>query len=209
VKKYSYSEFMGLQPTWRRPCIMTVFLAPFASSVTESPMNRSHDSGSGDTSSEPGRPGDQQPAGSASRRARSGDFSHDPTLDPDQLFQVIGREESVERVSDAMRAFLASGDMATFERAVAVFIRSARARGEPVERVLAVLVELVEEREGVAYPHDWTPTDLRRLVLRAVLLAFYGETPATPHAPSVERRHSGERRRADIQPPTDEREGPR
>jgi hypothetical protein len=168
-------------------------------------MNRSRGTGSGDASSDLGGAGDEEPAGSAPQGARSGDFSHDPALDPDQLFQVIGREESVERVSGAMRAFLARGDTATFERAVAVFVRSARARGEPVERVLAVLIELAGEREGVAAPHDWTPTDLRQLVLRAVLLAFYGETTVAARAPGEERRRSGERRRADIQPQADER----
>jgi hypothetical protein len=38
-----------------------------------------------------------------------------------------------------------------------------------------VLIELAEAREGAAYPHDWTPTDLRLLVLRGVLIAFYGD----------------------------------
>jgi hypothetical protein len=107
--------------------------------------------------------------------ARSGDFSQDPASDPKQLFRAISHEENAERVSRAMRAFLANGDVERFEQAVAVFVRSARARGEPVERVLAVLIELAEAREGAAYPHDWTPTDLRLLVLRGVLIAFYGD----------------------------------
>src|SRR5919199_1730009 len=111
--------------------------------------------------------------------------------------EVIGREENAERVSEAMRAFVASGDIPRFEQAVAVFVRAARTRGEPVERVLAVLIELAEAREGAAYPHDWPLTDLRLVVLRGVLLAFYGDTSVAPRGPGVERRGGGERRRAD------------
>jgi hypothetical protein len=108
-------------------------------------------------------------------KARSGDFSQDPAFDPDHLFEIIGREQSAERVSHAMRAFLDNRDLERFEQAVAVFVRSARARGDPVEKVLAVLIEFAEAREGASAPHDWKPSDLRRVVLRGVLLAFYGE----------------------------------
>ena len=137
---------------------------------------------------------------------RSGDFSEDPTFDPEQLFQVIGHEENAERVSEAMRAFLARQDVPAFERAIAVFIRSARARGAPVERVLAVLIELTEEREGVRHPHDRSATDMRRLVLRAVLLAFYGDTAPAARAPGGERRRGSERRGGDGHALTGEQE---
>jgi hypothetical protein len=137
---------------------------------------------------------------------RSGDFSHDPTFDPEQLFRVIGREENAERVSEAMRAFLVRQDVPAFERAVAVFIRSARARGDAVERVLAVLIGLTEAREGVRHPHDRSGTDMRRLVLRAVLLAFYGDTVQTARASGGERRRGGERRGGDGHAPTEEPE---
>jgi hypothetical protein len=126
---------------------------------------------------------------------RSGDFSHDPALDPEQLFTVIGRTENTERVSEAMRAFLHRGDAQAFERAIAVFVRSARARNEPVERVLAVLIGLAEALEGAGYPHDWTLTDLRWVILRGVLLAFYGDTDVASHVVDVERRAGGDRRR--------------
>jgi hypothetical protein len=129
--------------------------------------------------------------------ARSGDFSEDPAFDPEQLFEVISHEENSERVSRAMRVFLANGDVAHFEQAVAVFVRSARAR--------AVLIELAEAREGAAYPHDWSLTDLRLVILRGVLLAFYGDTSVPPRATGMERRLSGERRRAAGRRPTDER----
>lgn len=129
--------------------------------------------------------------------ARSGDFSQDPAFDPEQLFQVISREENADRVSQAMRVFLASGDVARFERAVAIFVRSARARSDPVERVLAVLIELAEAREGVAHPHDRKLTDLRLVVLRGVLLAFYGDSSVTSRPPDVERRSGGRREPGD------------
>jgi hypothetical protein len=155
-------------------------------------MHRSHATGNKDCPMADDESEEQPLAGPASPNARSGDFSHDPALDPDQLFDVIGREENAERVSAAMRAFLARGDTVAFERAVAIFVRSARARGDPVERVLAVLIGLAEEREGVPHPHDRTPTDLRWVVLRGVLRAFYGDTSGTEgQAGSNRRRGDG------------------
>ena len=147
-----------------------------------------------------------RPSGSpAAETARSGDFSQDPAFDPDQLFQVVSLEENADRVADAMRKFLAQGDVARFEAAIAVFVRSARARGESVERVLAVLIELAEAREGVAYPHDWSLTDLRWVVLRGVLLAFYGDTSLAAREAADERRSGGDRRRAADRTMADER----
>jgi len=129
------------------------------------------------------------------KSARSGDFSQDPAFDPEELFRVISEEENAERVSHAMRTFIANHDVERFEQAVAVFVRTARARGEPVERVLAVLIELAEAREGAAYPHDWALTDLRLVVLRGVLLAFYGDSSVAPREAGVERRAGSDRRR--------------
>lgn len=130
-----------------------------------------------------------------SSNARSGDFSQDPAFDPEQLFRVVSSEENSERVSDAMRAFLTNRDVPRFEQAVAIFVRSARARDEPIERVLAVLIQLAETSEGAGYPHDWTLTDLRLVLLCGVLLAFYGDTSVAQREEGVERR-SGERRQS-------------
>jgi hypothetical protein len=105
----------------------------------------------------------------------SGDFSSDPTFDPAELFAVIQRDENVARVSGAMRTFVERGDTDSFQRAVAVFVRSARAREEPIERVLGVLEELVDGLEGHPLPgSSERETKMRTLVLRGVLLAFYG-----------------------------------
>lgn len=120
-------------------------------------------------------------------RRRSGDFSQDPTFDPEQLFSVIGREENAARVSEAMRAFAACGRQGAFEQAVALFVRSARARNEPIEQVLAVLIELATDEEGVARPHDLERSDLRQLVLRGVLLAYYGDSPVRVPPPNADR----------------------
>jgi hypothetical protein len=110
------------------------------------------------------------------KQQRSGDFSQDPGFDPEQLFLVVGREENTARVSEAMCVFLERGERAAFARAVATFVRSARARNDPIERVLAVLIELATEHEGSARPHDLELSELRRLILHGVLLAFYGDS---------------------------------
>lgn len=111
------------------------------------------------------------------QRQRSGDFSQDPAFDPEQLFSVIGRDENTARVAEAMCVFLRRGERDAFERAVALFVRSARARNDPIERVLAVLIELATYREGTPAPHDMELSELRLLILRGVLLAFYGDSP--------------------------------
>jgi len=106
---------------------------------------------------------------------RSGDFSHDPTFDPAELFDVIEREESVDRVLAAMREFERRGQTELFERGVALYARSARARSEPVETVLGTLETIADELERDSQPgFADRATPLRRLVLRGVLLAFYG-----------------------------------
>ncbi|HXD48941.1 MAG TPA: hypothetical protein VN600_09210, partial [Gemmatimonadaceae bacterium] len=89
---------------------------------------------------------------SASGNERSGQFSRDPVFDPEELFEVVRREEDMERVLAAMREFRDRGDYRLFERAVAVYVRSARARGEPVESVLAALEQIADELERDASP---------------------------------------------------------
>ena len=148
---------------------------------------------------------DKRPAPADATTARSGDFSQDPAFDPDQLFEVVGHADSADRVAEAMRMFLKHGELARFEQAIAVFVRSARARQEPIERVLAVLIELAAAKEGVAYPHDWTLTDLRWVVLRGVLLAFYGDTSLAKRDSGIERRSGDERRHDGTRPQNGER----
>jgi hypothetical protein len=123
----------------------------------------------------------------------SGKFSQDPTFDPGELFDVIERDESGTHVLEAMRQFLLRSDASMFERAVAVYVRSARARKEPVETVLAALEAIADELERDSAPgFKQRETPLRQLVLRGVLLAFYGadvvQREATAREERVERR---------------------
>lgn len=122
---------------------------------------------------------------------RSGKFSRDPLFDPAELFEVVRRQDDMNRVLAAMREFRDHGDFRLFERAVAVYVRSARARGEPVESVLAALEQFADELERDASPgFTQRDTPMRYVVLRGVLLAFYG-------ADVVKREESARRDRID------------
>jgi hypothetical protein len=122
---------------------------------------------------------------------RSGDHSQDPVFDPAELFQVIEQETNADRVLAAMREFLRRSHTAEFERAVAVYVRSARTRGEPIEVVLGTLQAVADELERDAPPgFKERDTPLRHLLLRGVLLAFYG-------ADAVQREESARRERAE------------
>ena len=118
---------------------------------------------------------EQRRPGQSGVEQRSGDFSRDPTFDPAELFDVIEREDSVDHVLAAMREFEQRGEGRLFARGVALFARSARARGESVETVLGALEKIADELERAGQPgFAQRETPLRHLVLRGVLLAFYG-----------------------------------
>jgi hypothetical protein len=128
------------------------------------------------------------------------DFSE--LREADGPFEVIEREHNAERVSEAMRAFLERGDLPAFERAVAVYVRSARAAGAPVQEVLGTLARAADSHEGTRTANSIRqPTKLRDAVLRGVLMAFYGADSArgerapldaTPRADRETRRDIGE-----------------
>src|SRR4051812_16125067 len=82
----------------------------------------------------------------------TGKSSQGPVFDPRELFAVLEHEESVQRILDAMEAFLQFSDAQLLERAVAVYVRSARARREPVETVLGTLQVLADKLERDAPP---------------------------------------------------------
>lgn len=114
---------------------------------------------------------------------RSGDFSSDPRFDPDERFAPISRAETEEHVIEAMHQFVDAGeDGAAFSTAIAVYVRATRARGEPVERVLAILTRLgdrVQDSTRGFATHE--PNRFRELILRGVLLAYFGtSSPRTP-----------------------------
>lgn len=122
---------------------------------------------------------------------RSGAFDQDPVQDPDELLEVIEREDNAHRVLAAMRQFIRRDDTAALERAVAVYVRSARARGEPIEVVLGTLQAVADELERDAAPgFRQRDTPLRNVLLRGVLLAFYG-------AETVQREASARRARVE------------
>ena len=105
---------------------------------------------------------------------RSGEFSGDRRFDPESLFQAVASARNAEQAAEAMRAFIAKGDGDALQQAIAIYARSARARGQRIENVLAelnFLSQLHQER----YSHDGEllkPSELKKLVLRTVLEAF-------------------------------------
>lgn len=109
---------------------------------------------------------------------RSGDFSNDPRFDPEEAFAIFSRAESEEHVFEAMRRYVDSGERrGPFAQAVAVYVRAARARGEPVERVLAILTRLADKvQDSTRGFAQYEPNDLRMLILHGVLLAFFGDS---------------------------------
>lgn len=126
---------------------------------------------------------------SGSSDARSGEFSRDPMFDPAELFAVLEREQNVDTIVAAMRKFKHSGDPDLLARGVAVFARSARARGESVEMVLGALQRIVDALETGSQPgFPDRDTPLRQLVLRGVLMAFYGEEVVDREADARDRR---------------------
>lgn len=129
---------------------------------------------------------------------RSGDFSRDPVFDPAELFDVIAHDDNVHRVLDAMRAFIRRNDTSAFERAIAIYVRSARTRGEPIETVLATLETVADELERDASPgYKQRDTPLRHVLLRGVLLAFYG-------VDAVQREENARRGRVERRRPPDD-----
>lgn len=126
---------------------------------------------------------------------RSGDFSRDPVFDPSELFEVIAQDENVNRVLAAMREFIRRNDTNALERAVAIYVRSARTRGEPIEAVLGTLQTVADDLERDSAPgFKQRDTPLRHVLLRGVLLAFYGADVVRREESA--RRDRAERRRA-------------
>lgn len=120
---------------------------------------------------------------------RSAEFSKDPMFDPKELFEVIENGENQGRVREAMLKFVDRGDPELLSQAIAIFVRSAHARGEAIEQVLASLESLANASEGSAregYAERDTP--LRQLAMRGVLLAYYGEEAVNRESEARERR---------------------
>ena len=104
-------------------------------------------------------------------------------------------------IAIAMRDFLSDGNAERFEQAVAEFVRGARSRGVSVEQVVASLEAIAdtEETSRMSGSVVLDRTRLRRVLLRGVLLAFYGidvvhrEEGALQDRRSQRRRHDDDR----------------
>ena len=108
------------------------------------------------------------------RPERSGDHSGDGRFDPNALFDVVASAENADQATSAMRRFIAEGNADSLRQAIAIYVRSARARGKSVENVLAELNELSAQQHG-RYALEGKllqPSQLKRLVLETVLDGF-------------------------------------
>ncbi len=111
------------------------------------------------------------------RSERSGDFSGDGHFDPNALFDVIAKTDSTEQATSAMKKFIAEGNGDALRRAIAIYVRSARARNKSIENVLAELNVLSDQQHGryALAGKLLQPTELKRLVLETVLRGFDGD----------------------------------
>jgi hypothetical protein len=105
---------------------------------------------------------------------------------------------NTDRIAAAMREFLDRADAPAFERSVAEFVHTARDQNLPIERVVADLEALADivERNRLNGNVILERTELRQLMLRGVLLAFYGTAPMehTESRQRERRRKIGARR---------------
>jgi hypothetical protein len=112
--------------------------------------------------------------GDAEAGERSGDHSKDVRFDPDALFDVIATTDNADDATEAIRSFIAEGDEESLKRAIAIYTRSARARGKSVENVLADLNGLTDLQHGryKSVGQLLQPSDLKQLVLKTVFEGF-------------------------------------
>ena len=111
------------------------------------------------------------------RPERRGEPGGDGSFDPNALFDVIAKTDSTEQATTAMRRFVAEGNADTLRRAIAIYVRSARARGKSIENVLAELNALSDQQHGryALAGKLLQPSELKRLVLVTVLQGFDGD----------------------------------
>lgn len=111
------------------------------------------------------------------RPERSGNYSTDGRFDPNELFDVIASSTSAAQAHSAIGEFISKGDPETLKRAIAVYVRSARARGQSVENVLGELNVITDKHQG-RYQSSGKllePSELKKLVLQTVLEGFDGD----------------------------------
>ena len=123
-------------------------------------------------------PSDGRPERRADQRPeRSGEYSTDGRFDPNELFDVIASATSSAQASSAISEFILKGEPETLKQAIAVYVRSARARGQSVENVLGELNVITDKHQGRYQTSGklLEPSELKKLMLQAVLEGFVGE----------------------------------
>lgn len=133
-----------------------------------------------------------------SRKKRSADYSRDPRFEPESLFGVISAGDNAEQIHEAMREFLERGGDDAFSQAVAVYVRSARARGTPIEQVLSALNDITKQFLPKSHLSEVSPERLRVLVMQGLLIAFYGQDAISNYS-AVRNRAREVRRKEDEQ----------
>jgi hypothetical protein len=131
---------------------------------------------------------------------------------PPEVIEVLTSAEHADRVAAAMRQFIEVGDADAFAQAVALYVRAAALRREPIERVLGVLNAVAQTAE----PSDPTrssaessdPSPLHRALLYGVLVAFYGEATVADEARGQRDRQAAARRGEDFASTEDFPRGP-
>jgi hypothetical protein len=111
------------------------------------------------------------------RPERSGNSGGDNGFDRNELFDIIASSPSAEQAFSAIARFVSQGEPDSLKQAIAVYVRSARARGASVERVLAELNAMTDLQHG-RYRNSGRlldPSDLKQLVLQTVLEGFVSE----------------------------------
>jgi len=114
-------------------------------------------------------------SGERRQTERSGDYSSDPRFDPEARFEVITAAKSANDILRAMRRFVEEESGDQFAEAVAVYVRSARARGDAVEHVLANLNAVADRFQKKTVGSVSDPGSLYQPLMRGLLLAFYGD----------------------------------
>jgi hypothetical protein len=99
-----------------------------------------------------------------------------PTI-PHAAREPLTHAEITADTLTAMTTFMSKGDEAAFERAVALYVASARSRKEPIESVLSVCCTLATDLEGPRVVSEGlsNPTKMHALIFAGILRAFYGD----------------------------------
>jgi hypothetical protein len=103
-------------------------------------------------------------------------------------------------IASAMRSFLIEGRVESFEQAVADFVRRARRQNVEIEQVVASLEAIADLQEGsrMSGAVVLDRSELRRVLLRGVLVAYYGADAVHREEGALRDRRSRQDRRGNI-----------